>query len=137
VATKKGRTKNFFPSPLLLLLFDPGWIKIGIRDNIPDPQHFQKVFLPYYYTNIVVPTGNFFVVVHLLKPAIFRRRVTNSEWFPESGLGPGSGGLGAVAASGPQLDVQGSDSQSLKCKQAFIFFELIATKHFLNYCTLI
>jgi hypothetical protein len=39
-----------------------------------------------------------------------------SEWIPESGLGPGSGGLGAVAASGPQLDVQGSDSQGLICK---------------------
>ncbi len=46
VATKKGRTTNFFHPSLLLLFWirDPGWTKIRIRDtrsgiNIPDPQH--------------------------------------------------------------------------------------------------
>jgi hypothetical protein len=30
---KNGRAKKFLPSPLLLLLLDPGWIKIRIRDK--------------------------------------------------------------------------------------------------------
>jgi hypothetical protein len=33
VATKNGRTQKFFPPPLLVLLLDPGWIKIMIRNN--------------------------------------------------------------------------------------------------------
>ncbi len=32
VDTKNGRTTTNFPPPLLMLLLDPGWIKIRIRD---------------------------------------------------------------------------------------------------------
>jgi hypothetical protein len=49
VPAKKGMTKKFF-HPSLLLLFldpgseirDPGWVKIRIGINIPDPQHCLK-----------------------------------------------------------------------------------------------
>ncbi len=44
MATKKGRTTNFF-SLLFCCCFwirDPGWTKIRIRDNVPDPQHCLK-----------------------------------------------------------------------------------------------
>jgi hypothetical protein len=33
VATKNGMTKKIFPPPLLMLLLDPEWIKIRIRDK--------------------------------------------------------------------------------------------------------
>jgi hypothetical protein len=33
VASKNGKTKIFFPPPLLVLLLDTGWIKIRIRDK--------------------------------------------------------------------------------------------------------
>jgi hypothetical protein len=56
VATKKGKTTNFFHPSLFVAVFafwirNPGWVKIRIRDpgswirdpgsgiNIPDPQH--------------------------------------------------------------------------------------------------
>jgi hypothetical protein len=35
VATKNGMTQKFLPPPLLVLLLDPGWIKIRIRDKHP------------------------------------------------------------------------------------------------------
>ncbi len=35
MATKKSRTTNYFPPLLLLLLKDPGWKKIRIRDKHP------------------------------------------------------------------------------------------------------
>jgi hypothetical protein len=41
VATKKGRTTNFFlPSSFVAVVGSAGWIKIRIRGiNIPYPQH--------------------------------------------------------------------------------------------------
>ncbi len=36
---KKLYDKIFSPSPLLVLLLDPGWVKSGSGINIPDPQH--------------------------------------------------------------------------------------------------
>jgi hypothetical protein len=54
VAKKKGGSKIFFPSPLL---FDPGWMKIGIRINIPDPQNCQNGFLA-SLNYIVASAGN-------------------------------------------------------------------------------
>ncbi len=44
MSTKNGRTKIFFPTPLLVLLLDPGSGMDKNQDpgsgiNIPDPQH--------------------------------------------------------------------------------------------------
>jgi hypothetical protein len=62
VATKKvGQT--FFPSPLLL--FDPGWIKIGIRDKHSGSATLPKGFLASSLHYLVASAGklniNFFI----------------------------------------------------------------------------
>jgi hypothetical protein len=46
VATKKGKTTNFFPSSffVVLLVRDPGGKISGSGINIPDPQHWSSLF---------------------------------------------------------------------------------------------
>jgi hypothetical protein len=64
VATKKGLTKNFFPSLSLLIVFgsgirDPGWVKI----MIPDPQHCLLAKLDALYLPLPPETIHFLRVI--------------------------------------------------------------------------
>jgi hypothetical protein len=90
VATKNGRTK-ISPPLLLLLLLDPGCIKIrsGIRENIPDPQHCLEVGLyKIFFT---------FLVIKALDPDLIRIGSgldpdpnPDPYWSPASTSGSGS-----------------------------------------------